>query len=101
MTQKCKISWLKVGILCAYVAKKIYNCKSVLGNIYISARLDGTGEKMRSKMSQHSSIEDWLELGSEIVDRKPTKLGQKRVRWLLSRDIIANRQSNRGLPTTY
>jgi len=45
------------------------------------ARLDGTGEKMRSKMSQHSSIEDWLELGSEIVDRKPTKLGQKRVRW--------------------
>ena len=81
--------------------KKIYNCISVLGNIYISARLDGTGEKMRSKMSQHSSIEDWLELGSEIVDRKPTKLGQKRVRWLLSRDIIANRQSNRGLPTTY
>merc|ERR1712227_909937 len=23
----------------------------------------------------------WLELGSDMVDRKPTKLGQKRVRW--------------------
>ena len=34
---------------------------------------------MRSKMSQHSSIEDWLELGSDVVDRKPTRLGQKRV----------------------
>ena len=60
----------------------------MLRNIYDSARLDGTGEKMRSKMSQHSSIEDWLELGAEIVDRKPTKLGQKRVRWLLSRYIV-------------
>ena len=76
--------------MCICGQKKI-NCISVLRNIYISARLDGTGEKMRSKMSQHSSIEDWLELGSEIVDRKPTKLGQKRVRWPLSFDFIASR----------
>ena len=70
------------------ICGKKYKIVYVLRNIYISARLDGTGEKMRSKMSQHSSIEDWLELGAEIVDRKPTKLGQKRVRWLLSRYIV-------------
>merc|ERR1712098_941414 len=43
------------------------------------ARLDGTGDKMRSRMSQHDSIEDWLELSNE--ENKPTRQGQKRVRW--------------------
>jgi len=42
------------------------------------ARLDGTGDKMKSRMSQHDSIEDWLELNE---DKKPMRQGQKRVRW--------------------
>ena len=44
--------------------------------VLFSARLDGTGEKVRSRLAQHSSIEDWLEL--ETV--RPVRQGQKRVR---------------------
>ena len=44
--------------------------------VLFSARLDGTGEKVRSRLAQHSSIEDWLEL--ETV--RPARQGQKRVR---------------------
>jgi len=33
---------------------------------------------MKSRMSQHDSIEDWLELNE---DKKPMRQGQKRVRW--------------------
>ena len=43
----------------------------------ISARLDGTGEKVRSRLAQHTTNEDWLELGEET--NRPLKLGQKRV----------------------
>ena len=40
-----------------------------------SARLDGTGEKVRSRLSQHATIEDWLELETVL----PARQGQKRV----------------------
>ena len=48
-------------------------------NLPLSARLDGTGEKVRSRLAQHATIEDWLELGLEEKAR-PVRLGQKRVR---------------------
>jgi len=43
-----------------------------------SARLDGTTEKVRSKLlgHQHATIEDWLELGDNFALRKD---GKKRV----------------------
>ena len=41
----------------------------------VSARLDGTGEKMKTKLSQHNTIEDWLEL----EEARPARQGQKRV----------------------
>merc|ERR1719266_2608101 len=44
------------------------------------ARLDGTGEKVRCRLAQHRTIEDWLELGLEET-RRPVRQGQKRVRW--------------------
>jgi len=43
------------------------------------ARLDGTTEKVRTKLAQHSTIEDWLELGEDY--NKPVQHGKKRVRW--------------------
>ena len=49
--------------------------------VLFSARLDGTGEKVRSRLAQHSSIEDWLEL--ETV--RPARQGQKRGRGRLVR----------------
>jgi len=45
------------------------------------ARLDGTGEKVRSRLAQHRTIEDWLELGGPEETKRPLRLGQKRVRW--------------------
>ena len=42
-----------------------------------SARLDGTTEKLRSKLVEHKSIEDWLELGE--IYNKPPENGKKRV----------------------
>jgi len=43
------------------------------------ARLDGTGEKVRSRLAQHTTIEDWLELGGTEDTRGPLRQGQKRV----------------------
>jgi len=43
------------------------------------ARLDGTTEKLRSKLAEHSTIEDWLELGEDY--NRPAQQGKKRVRW--------------------
>jgi hypothetical protein len=48
----------------------------VLGGLF-SARLDGTTEKVRSKLAQHASIEDWLELGDTAATHRD---GKKRVR---------------------
>ena len=42
----------------------------------LTARLDGTGERVKERMSQHASIEDWLELGE---DARPARKGEKRV----------------------
>jgi len=44
-----------------------------------SAKLDGTTEKVKSRLAQHTSIEDWLELGDDY--NKPAETGKKRVRW--------------------
>jgi len=43
------------------------------------AKLDGTTDKVKSKLAQHTSIEDWLELGDNY--NKPVQVGKKRVRW--------------------
>merc|ERR1719237_1964040 len=43
------------------------------------AKLDGTTEKVKSRLAQHTSIEDWLELGDDY--NKPSETGKKRVRW--------------------
>jgi len=43
------------------------------------ARLDGTTDKLRSKLAEHKSIEDWLDLGE--FNNKPIEQGKKRVRW--------------------
>ena len=49
----------------------------ILGGLF-SARLDGTTEKVRSKLAQHASIEDWLELGDSSAATH--RDGKKRVR---------------------
>jgi hypothetical protein len=55
-----------------------------LGGLF-SARLDGTTEKVRSKLAQHASIEDWLELGDSAATHRD---GKKRVRLVSSLDFI-------------
>lgn len=55
----------------------------------LTARLDGTGERVKERMSQHASIEDWLELGE---DARPARKGEKRVRWA---DIEERKQQAR------
>ena len=46
--------------------------------LFISARLDGTGERLKTRMAQHTSIKDWLELDHSRED-SPLRQGQKRV----------------------
>ena len=46
---------------------------------WFSARLDGTSEKMRQKLDQHTSIEDWLELGDTYSKKDD---GKKRVNFV-------------------
>jgi len=43
------------------------------------ARLDGTTDKLRSKLAEHKSIEDWLDVGE--FNSKSIQQGKKRVRW--------------------
>ena len=44
----------------------------------ISARLDGTGDRLKTRMAAHTSIKDWLEL-DDTRDDSPLRTGQKRV----------------------
>lgn len=44
------------------------------------ARLDGTGDRMKTRMAAHTSIKEWLEL-DDTRDDSPLRTGQKRVRW--------------------
>lgn len=45
------------------------------------ARLDGTGERLKTRMAAHTSIKEWLELDTDSRDDRPLRHGQKRVRW--------------------
>jgi hypothetical protein len=46
----------------------------------IPARLDGVSESARRKMSEHKSIEDWLELSDFRESNPLDEKGKKRVR---------------------
>lgn len=46
--------------------------------LLISARLDGTGDRLKTRMAAHTSIKDWLEL-DDTRDDSPLRTGQKRV----------------------
>jgi hypothetical protein len=47
-----------------------------------SARLDGVSVTAMRKMSDHKTIEDWLELSEEFKESNPLdKMGKRRVRF--------------------
>ena len=48
--------------------------------LLISARLDGTGDRLKTRMAAHTSIKEWLELDDTRED-SPLRHGQKRVGW--------------------
>merc|ERR1712129_261004 len=54
----------------------LFDCVYLI--LVFSAKLDGTTDKVKSKLAQHTSIEDWLELGDNY--NKPVQVGKKRVR---------------------